>query len=318
LPVNGGQKPNSDSRIEHARWLEATEDKNMADPRKRLKTNVDGDFFVDSTCINCDTCRQLAPTVFGELDGYSCVRNQPQAAVEAREATRALLACPTGSIGTARSDLIKQVQSDFPLVLESNVFYCGYNSPHSYGGNSYFIQDTGGNWLVDSPKFLPQLVSKFHEMGGIKYIFLTHRDDVADAAKYAKEFGSIRIIHKDDLSAAPQAEMIVEGTDDVRVSEQFIVIPTPGHTKGHCVLLYRDHFLFTGDHLDWDRDDERLSCFPDYCWYSWAEQKKSIAKLTHYNFEWVLPGHGQRIRLPAKEMQSKLNDLVDRIEHLEE
>ncbi|HZC81910.1 MAG TPA: ferredoxin, partial [Nitrospiraceae bacterium] len=39
-------------------------DTGMADVAKRLPTNIDGSFFVDSTCINCDTCRQLAPKSF--------------------------------------------------------------------------------------------------------------------------------------------------------------------------------------------------------------------------------------------------------------
>jgi hypothetical protein len=33
----------------------------MADYKKRVPNNLAGKFFVDSTCINCDTCRQLAP-----------------------------------------------------------------------------------------------------------------------------------------------------------------------------------------------------------------------------------------------------------------
>ena len=37
----------------------------MANPKKRVPENVPGDFFVDSTCIDCDTCRQIAPAVFG-------------------------------------------------------------------------------------------------------------------------------------------------------------------------------------------------------------------------------------------------------------
>ena len=41
----------------------------MANPKKRLPENVPGDFFVDSTCIDCDTCRQIAPQVFAEGDG---------------------------------------------------------------------------------------------------------------------------------------------------------------------------------------------------------------------------------------------------------
>ena len=41
----------------------------MANPRKRVPENAPGDFFVDSTCIDCDTCRQIAPRVFGEGPG---------------------------------------------------------------------------------------------------------------------------------------------------------------------------------------------------------------------------------------------------------
>ncbi len=41
---------------------------------------------------------------------------------------------------------------DFPLVVEEPVYYCGYNSPKSYGGNSYFVRHAAGNWLIDSPE----------------------------------------------------------------------------------------------------------------------------------------------------------------------
>jgi glyoxylase-like metal-dependent hydrolase (beta-lactamase superfamily II) len=27
-------------------------------------------------------------------------------------------------------------------------------------------------------------------------------------------------------------------------------------------------------------------------WYSWPEQTRSMEKLLNYDFEWVLPGHG--------------------------
>jgi hypothetical protein len=45
----------------------------MADPYKALPANVSGNFFVDSTCIECDTYRQLAPTTFVEKGNYSAV-----------------------------------------------------------------------------------------------------------------------------------------------------------------------------------------------------------------------------------------------------
>jgi glyoxylase-like metal-dependent hydrolase (beta-lactamase superfamily II)/ferredoxin len=279
----------------------------MADQKKRLATNVVGEFFVDSTCINCDTCRQLAPETFVEEGEYSAVFHQPVNEEQRRTATRALLACPTGSIGTTGSNKAKEVMADFPLRLEDHVYYNGFNSPKSYGANSYFVQHADGNWLIDSPKYLPHLIKKFEEAGGIKYIFLTHRDDVADADKYAEHFGSTRIIHRADLVAEPDAEMVIDGEDDAQVGEQFVIIPTPGHTQGHCVLLYDNKYLFTGDHLDWNH---KLEVFQDYCWYSFAEQIKSVEKLKHYRFEWILPGHGGRVKLSPAVIQQELDKLV--------
>src|SRR5258707_10059592 len=166
----------------------------MANPKKRLPNNADGEFFVDSTCINCDACRQLAPATFADSGEYSFVHTQPQTEIQRRHAVRALLACPTGSIGTVGRNNASQVKEDFPLSLEDGVAYCGFNSPRSFGGNSYFVRHPEGNWLIDSPKYLPYLVGQFEKLGGIRYIFLTHRDDVADAARYAATFRSKRFI----------------------------------------------------------------------------------------------------------------------------
>ena len=156
-----------------------------------------------------------------------------------------------------------------------------------------------GNWLIDSPKFVTPLVRQLEALGGIAHIFLTHRDDVADAERYAEHFRSRRIIHRDELSSQPGAEVVLDGEGPWELAPGFLAIPTPGHTKGHCVLLFQDRFLFTGDHLDWDRDGRRLSASEDYCWYSWPQQAESMGRLADYRFEWVLPGHGQRVHLPA-------------------
>lgn len=282
----------------------------MADPKKRLKTNVDGDFFVDSTCINCDTCRQLAPTVFSEAAGYSTVSKQPRGIDEERAATRALICCPTGSIGNSGKTNAKEVMKDFPLQIEDRVYYCGFNSPDSYGANSYFMVRADGNWMIDAPKFIPQIVEGIEKLGGLQCIFLTHRDDVADADRYAAHFGAKRIIHRDDISAQPEAEMLIDGDDEKKIVEGMVIIPTPGHTRGHCVLLADNKYLFTGDHLAWDRESKQLESWPDVCWYSWSEQKKSLERLRAYDFEWILPGHGQNVHLSADKMHAAINDLL--------
>jgi glyoxylase-like metal-dependent hydrolase (beta-lactamase superfamily II)/ferredoxin len=283
----------------------------MANAKSRVPENVPGDFFVDSTCIDCDACRQIAPAVFGQAAETSFVKAQPISRADRRQALRALLSCPTGSIGCQGDDDVKAVMDDFPLVIEEPVFYCGYNSPKSYGGNSYFILHAAGNWLIDSPKFVAPLVRRLEALGGIAHIFLTHRDDVADARRFAEHFGSRRIIHRQELSSQPGAEMVLDGEGPWELAPGFLAIATPGHTSGHCVLLFQNRFLFTGDHLDWDRDEQRLSAWKDYCWYSWPQQAQSMKRLAEYRFEWVLPGHGQRVHLPASEMREQILRLAE-------
>jgi glyoxylase-like metal-dependent hydrolase (beta-lactamase superfamily II)/ferredoxin len=282
----------------------------MANPKKRVSENVPGDFFVDSTCIDCDACRQIAPAVFGEAAETSFVKAQPTSPADRRQALRALLACPTGSIGCLGDDDPRDVMPDFPLLVEEPVYYCGYNSPKSYGGNSYFIRHPDGNWLIDSPKFVNPLVRQLESLGGVSHIFLTHQDDVADAERYAKHFDSRRIIHREELDSQPGAEVVLDGEGPWQLAPEFLAIATPGHTEGHCVLLFRERFLFTGDHLDWDRDTHQLAASENYCWYSWPVQAESMARLAAYRFEWVMPGHGQRVHLPAAEMRRQILTLA--------
>ena len=227
---------------------------------------------------------------------------------------RALLACPTGSIGTLGPNDAKQVVGDFPLLVEEPVYYCGFASAKSYGGSSYFVRDAvQGNWLIDSPKFLPQLVRRFEAWGGISSIFLTHEDDVADAARYAKHFGSRRIIGNAELASQPDAEMVLDGRQAIELAPGRLAIPTPGHTAGHIALLVDNRFLFTGDHLWWSRRRQRLEASRHYCWHDWSQQTDSMVRLLDYQFEWILPGHGQRIQLSPERIQDELRALIDRM-----
>src|SRR3954452_22617709 len=282
----------------------------MASRDKAVPENVPGPFFVDTTCIDCDTCRQLAPATFGETAEFSFVQQQPRDQAERRAAIRALLACPTGSIGQADPVETRDALRDFPMPLAGGVSYCGFNSRKSFGGNSYFVEHPDGNWLVDSPRFVEHLARQFADRGGIRYIFLTHRDDVADAAKYAARFGAERIIHRLELSSQPDAERVIEGFEPIVLAPDFLAIPTPGHTRGHCALLYRNEFLFTGDHIWWSRNRGRLTASRDVCWHSWREQVASVALLEGYSFEWVLPGQGERAHFGRHEMREQVARLI--------
>ena len=285
----------------------------MANLKKKLPANIDGNFFVDSTCINCDACRQLAPETFQEHEDFSSVFHQPAGELELHRAYQAMIACPVGSIGVIQSDHYRwqQAMAGFPLRLDESLYYAGFNSDKSFGGNSYYLQHAEGNWLIDSPRYLKHLVDAFERMGGLRYIFLTHEDDVADASRYAKRFGATRIIHRADLAALPEAEWVIDGRRPVSVSKQFQIIPVPGHTPGSMALLYDDRYLFTGDHLWWDRDRHRLDIPQVYVWNQ-HDLEQSTRRLLNVQFEWVLPGHGDRINLPANEMRVQLERLASR------
>ncbi|MGA6827531.1 MBL fold metallo-hydrolase [Nitrospira sp. NS4] len=285
----------------------------MADPKNRLVSNVAGNFYVDATCINCDTCRQLAPSSFEEFGEFSAVRHQPEGERQIHQAYQALLACPVGSIGTEQGDkgALHAAMASFPLLLEDGVFFCGFNAKKSFGANSFFVEHPAGNWLIDSPRYVKHLVEAFEQRGGIACIFLTHEDDVADADKYARHFGATRIIHSGDAEAVPDAERILEGLDAVLLAPDFLAIPVPGHTAGSMALLYKNRFLFTGDHLWWDAAQQRLGAPQRLVWRK-RVLVDSIQKLLNYPFEWVLAGHGDRIRLTSDEMNRQLQALVER------
>src|SRR5437764_13881177 len=220
----------------------------MANLSRRLPENVPGDFYVDDTCIDCDAGRQIAPSVFRDHGEQSSVFHQPETDEEVRRALMSIVACPTSSIGTTRKYDARVGVEAFPEQIDENVYYCGFNAESSFGAWSYLVvrpEEEGGNVLVDSPRFTRPLVRKIESLGGVRTIFLTHRDDVADHAKFARHFRAERVMHADDNAARYGVERIVEGEDAVRLDKELVVIPTPGHTRSHAVLLYKDKYIFT-------------------------------------------------------------------------
>jgi glyoxylase-like metal-dependent hydrolase (beta-lactamase superfamily II)/ferredoxin len=282
----------------------------MAREALRIAENVAGEFFVDSTCIDCDACRQIAPTVFHDIGDQSAVYHQPETAEELLAAQRALISCPTASIGDVAKRDMKAAVASLPEWTAEDVYRCGYTSESSFGAISYYLQNA--KTLVDSPRYANPLVKNIEAMGGVRRMLLTHQDDIADHQKFHERFGAERVLHRDDVrSRTASVELQPSGLDPVQIDGDILMIPTPGHTKGHSVFLYRDEFLFTGDHLAWDPEEQKLIAFRNACWYSWSEQIQSMQRLLNYRFEWVLPGHGRPMRLEAERMHEELQRCID-------
>jgi len=272
----------------------------MARAADAIADNASGELFVDSTCIDCDLCRQIAPAVFARSAraGQSFVARQPGPDDDQR-ALMALVTCPTSSIGTRRKRDTRAAARAFPEPIGDDVLFCGYASEASYGAASYLIHRPDGNVLVDSPRFASVLVERIAELGGVRYLVLTHQDDVADHARFHARFGCERVIHRADVRGDTRGcERIIDG--DTELAGDLRLIHVPGHTRGSIALLHGD-VLFTGDHL-WASDDQTgLEAGREVCWYSWPAQLASIARLADYRFTRVLPGHGRRFTAPDTE-----------------
>ncbi len=220
----------------------------MAQITKRRRINAKGAFYVDSSCIDCDTCRWLAPDSFGRHGDQSYVHQQPENEEQTILALQAMMACPTASIGNQeKTPLISRVRDMFPVEIADNVYYCGFHSEKSYGAASYLITHPEGNILIDSPRFNGPLIESIKKLGGARYMWLSHKDDIADHRQFGEYLGCERIMHVDDISEKiKDIEIQLSGNEVHQLYDDVSIIPTPGHTKGHSVLHAYNTYLFTG------------------------------------------------------------------------
>jgi glyoxylase-like metal-dependent hydrolase (beta-lactamase superfamily II) len=278
----------------------------------RNPDSAPGDWYIDTACIDCGASRHVAPGLVVERHGKSVFARQPATAEERLAAWRAVLVCPTASVRSETKQPRPQA-TIFPQEVTQGVWRCGFNARSSFGAHSYFVAHPSGNLLVDSPRFATELVSWIEGAGGVAHILLSHRDDVADADKYAKRFGARVWIHRHDSSAAPYATDLLEGESARTIAPGVTAIPVPGHTRGSVVYLLDARVLFAGDSLAWSMREQDLVAFRDACWYSWSALTASLAGLADYRFEWLLPGHGWPAHCAAEEMNVRLRALVMRM-----
>lgn len=284
----------------------------MAKLQLKNPANSPGSLFVDTTCIDCGTCYHLGPQIFSEVNDSSIVQSQPSTKDQWAQAKAAIISCPTNSIGVTTPPFeFKNSPDILPLPIQDDIYYCGYTARSSFGATSYLIKRPEGNILVDSPRFHPSLIKKLEELGGVDYLFLSHRDDVADHVQYADHFKCSRIIHRLEVEGSTNAaEMILSGEGDWDFANDVKIIFTPGHTQGHLSLLYQNRFLFTGDHLFYSADQNKVYASKSVSWYSWNVQLSSLEKLFNYQFSWVLPGHGGWVHKDDKLIKAEITELI--------
>ena len=180
-------------------------------PSKRPRPqNVKGNLFVDESCIDCDVCRWICPTIYGRKGIKAAVIKQPSTDEDKLHAYSAMISCPVGAIRTVAADpIVKQALDIFPsevnkclrfsfsallifsLVLSTQIdpynipgiFHLGYHSHETYGATPYLVTRKDGNIMIDTPRFNERLAKSIERLGDLKFIIITHQDDIGDHDK---------------------------------------------------------------------------------------------------------------------------------------
>ncbi|SOB79274.1 MBL fold metallo-hydrolase [Streptomyces sp. 1331.2] len=271
---------------------------------------------IDDRCTNCDVARQLAPGLIREQDGRSALIRQPRDEAERRQLRAAAHACPTRSIRPG-TGLLDPATDPFPLALTEEVLLLGHNSRMTAGANSYLCRRPTGWVMIDTPRYSTALADRYAALGPVTDVLLTHRDHARHGREYADRLGARLWIHEGDLDAAPDADRVLRGTEPVEIAPGLVAHPFPGHTLGSVLYVAEERYCFSGDSLYWSRTTGDVEVQEAVTWYSIEEQAASLARsLGVLRFEWLLPGHGERHRMPAEEADRRLRALAARCAQL--
>ncbi|WP_433933645.1 MBL fold metallo-hydrolase [Sorangium cellulosum] len=318
-----------------------------------------GRLHITRACCGAGVCRNFAPELLGEvspahwerMDGgdgdalrrapavlegtydegaFTGVLRQPRSLADLEAARSAVAACPVHALhlktspGRVRPGALGAPFRAWPRRIEDEVWALGHPSADNISATTYFIERPGGGVLVDLPKPSEAMFRFLEEHGGVRWIFLTHRDHTEHHAEFAARFpGCRRILGAADVTLRGGAYRAATGDVEIQLPDrpepmtlegapladgelagaELAVLSQPGHTAGSMCLLYRGRFLFTGDHLAYSRRLGHITAFRLQCWDDWGRQIRSVRRLAalaeagHLRFTWILPGHNEWRRL---------------------
>ena len=118
------------------------------------------------------------------------------------------------------------------------------------GGTAYAIVTATGNILIDSPAWHDVNRQFITDLGGIKWLIITHRGSIGKATTIATELGCEVLIQEQEAYLLPELKLTTF-QDRFNLKDSIHAIWTPGHSPGSACIYYRGTggVLFTGRHL---------------------------------------------------------------------
>ncbi|MBI4857509.1 MAG: MBL fold metallo-hydrolase [Acetobacterium woodii] len=193
-------------------------------------------------------------------------------------------------------------------------------------GSHVFLIKGEENILIDTgmPGASEQILAEINDLGvaakDLQKILLTHHDidhignvgileaqtgaevwapeaDIPYILGQKNREGIKRVIQ--NFNRAPKPVKLNGYADNQKFGE-IQIIPAPGHTPGHSIVLYRN-VLFVGDLFK--TNGSEISPLPRFMNRDQQQAQKAVAVLKDLNYDWLCPAHGNPIQNGAEIQQ---------------
>lgn len=136
-----------------------------------------------------------------------------------------------------------------PQAIWNNIFAFSPNRD-TLGGTAYLIVENEANILIDCPAWNEVNQNYLSSLGGIRWLFLTHRGAIGKAREIQESLGCEILIQEQEAYLLPGLR-VTTFEQDFNLSDLAQIIWTPGHSPGSSCLYYPQQggILFSGRHI---------------------------------------------------------------------
>lgn len=179
-----------------------------------------------------------------------------------------------------------------PQAIWNNIFAFPPNRD-TLGGTAYFIVENEANILIDCPAWDEVNQNYLSSLGGVRWLFLTHRGAIGKTREIQATFDCEVLIQEQEAYLLPKLKLTTfEQKFNLGMAQ---VIWTPGHSPGSSCLYYPSEggVLFSGRHILPNQAGEPVSLRTAKTFH-WFRQLQSIQLLldhfTPETLQYICPG----------------------------
>ena len=169
------------------------------------------------------------------------------------------------------------VETARPIV---DGIYAFVPNRETLGGTAYAIVDPAGLILVDCPPQTAAVRDFLQGLGGVRWLFLSHRGAIAGAEHLQAVFDCNIVIQEQEAYLLPESRLTPFGKE-FTISEHCQAIWTSGYSPGSACLYARlsgRGVLFTGRHLLPDAKGQLMPLRTAKTFH-WPRQLRAVAAL---------------------------------------